>query len=103
MQEILLKFLANEWVIGGAVGVCLMLAARLIDEEKAYETGKKRGRQLSAFMSKTKLGKKAWEKIEAFGQKVGGAYFHGVMDGLDEDDTHPTENKEEKKDEKTAA
>lgn len=80
------EILFHPAVLAGSVGVGLMIVARLVDEDKAYETGKRHGAFLTAKMRASKLGSKAWEKIEAFFQKIGGAYFHGAMDGLDVDD-----------------
>ena len=82
LKEIIL----HPAVLTGSIGVGLMIVARFVDEGKAYETGKRHGVFLTGKMRSSKLGAKAWEKIEAFLQKVGGAYFHGVMDGLDTDD-----------------
>jgi hypothetical protein len=80
------EILFHPAVLAGTVGVGLLIVARFVDEEKAYETGKRHGILVTGKMRASKLGAKAWEKIEAFGQKVGGAYFHGIMDGLDTDD-----------------
>lgn len=80
------EILLHPAVLTGSIGVGLMIVARFVDEEKAYEAGKRHGTFLTGKMRGSKLGAKAWEKIEAFGQKIGGAYFHGVMDGLDTDD-----------------
>ena len=94
----IVQVLTSPWAISAGVGVLLLILARLIDEDKAYETGKAHGKLLTVKMSGTKLGKKAWEKIEGFFQKIGGAYFHGVMDGLDGDDAEvPTEGQGEPK------
>lgn len=91
------KLLGNPWIIGGAITAILWLAAKFVDADKAYETGKKRGRWISSTMRRTKLGAKCWEKIEDFLQRVGMAYVQGLVEGLDADD-----KEEEKKDEKLA-
>ena len=80
------KLLMNPWVIFGAVTAALCLAAKFADPEKAYQVGKSRGRLITSAMRKTRLGAKAWEKIEDFAQRLILAYIKGFMDGLDEDD-----------------
>ncbi len=89
------EILTSPWMIGAAVTAALWLVARFTDPEKAYEAGKARGKWLSAKMRATKLGAKAWEKVEDFIQRLFMAYVKGWMDGLDSDDTT-----EETKDEK---
>lgn len=91
------QILVSPWMIGGAITAVLWLAARFTSPEKAYEAGKTRGRWLSTKMRATKLGAKAWEKIEDFLQRLFMSYVKGWMDGLDQDDTE-----EEKTDEKPA-
>lgn len=83
------KIVTSPWFVAAGVSVGLAILAKFVDEDKAYEVGKKRGRQITEMMGKSTLGKKAWEKIEGFLQKIGGAYFHGIMDGLDTDDDPP--------------
>lgn len=82
----LAKIISNPWMIGGAVTAALWLAAKFADPEKAYQVGKSRGRMITSAMRKTRLGWKAWEKIEDFAQRLILSYIKGFMEGLDEDD-----------------
>lgn len=83
------EILLNEFVIGGAIGLGIIVLGRIIDDEKLKVLGTKHGKFLTKYFG-GKIGKKGWEKIESFIQKCGLAYFKGLYLGLDSDDKKKT-------------
>lgn len=77
-------FLQGILLSSPAIGVLLLLLARIIPNKKLKEIGVSHGKKLTA-LAKGKMGK-PWEKIETFIQNSFSVYWDGFQEGLDSDD-----------------